>query len=142
MEDIIKEYTNGEITVVWQPKKCIHSAKCWHGLGDVFNPKIKPWIDVAKATSQQITEQVHLCPSGALSIKDEFKNEDNSKNDFTSTEIAVLKNGPLMIKGSLSLKHKDGKEEIHSEIYLCRCGQSDNKPFCDGTHKKCGFKDE
>ena len=142
MEEIIKEYNNGEVTVLWQPKKCIHSAKCWHGLSAVFNPKIKPWIDVTKATSQEIIDQVNLCPSGALSMKDDKKNKEENMLGEPNTEIVVIKNGPLMVKGSLSIKHKDGKEETQKEVYLCRCGQSENKPFCDGTHKKCGFKDE
>ena len=40
----VKEYNNGEVTVVWKPNLCIHSEKCWHGLPAVFNPKAKPWI--------------------------------------------------------------------------------------------------
>jgi uncharacterized Fe-S cluster protein YjdI len=44
MEDITKEYSKDDLTVVWQPKKCIHSANCWRGLPKVFNPKEKPWI--------------------------------------------------------------------------------------------------
>ena len=152
MEDIVKEYSNDDITVVWQPNKCIHSKKCWHGLAEVFNPKIKPWIDITKAESQRIVDQVHQCPSAALSIKSVDSNNVDShnvdshssanKNEYTNTEITILKNGPLMIKGALSIKHKDGKEETQKEVYLCRCGQSNNKPYCDGTHTKCGFKDE
>ncbi|HEV7620162.1 MAG TPA: (4Fe-4S)-binding protein [Flavisolibacter sp.] len=61
-------YTNGEVTVVWQPKLCIHSAKCFHGLPDVFDPKKKPWVNIAGAGTLQIIEQVKLCPSGALSF--------------------------------------------------------------------------
>ncbi|MBK9794153.1 MAG: CDGSH iron-sulfur domain-containing protein [Sphingobacteriales bacterium] len=75
-----------------------------------------------------------------MSIKSESENKSESVK--TDTEIVIIKNGPLQIKGSLSIKHKDGKEETQKEVYLCRCGQSENKPFCDGTHKKCGFKDE
>ena len=149
MDEIIKEYSNADITVIWQPKKCIHSKICWHGLGDVFNPKIKPWIDITKAESQRIVEQVKECPSSALSIKSEksdsesvSENVDSNSSANLYTEITILKNGPLQIKGSLSIKHKDGKEESQKEVYLCRCGQSENKPFCDGAHKKCGFKDE
>ncbi|MDB5226328.1 MAG: hypothetical protein JWN78_521 [Bacteroidota bacterium] len=71
MEDISKEYTNGEVTVVWQPHKCIHSTKCWKGLGEVFNPRIKPWINIQGAESENIVNQVHQCPSGALTIKGE-----------------------------------------------------------------------
>ena len=140
MEDIIKEYSKDDVTVVWQPKKCIHSANCWRGLPKAFNPKEKPWITLDNVTSEEIMEQVMKCPSGALSIKSESENKSESVK--TDTEIVIIKNGPLQIKGSLSIKHKDGKEETQKEVYLCRCGQSENKPFCDGTHKKCGFKDE
>ncbi|MCC6584179.1 MAG: (4Fe-4S)-binding protein [Chitinophagales bacterium] len=140
MEDIIKEYSKDDVTVVWQPKKCIHSANCWRGLPKAFNPKEKPWITLDNVSSEEIMEQVMKCPSGALSIKSESENKSESVK--TDTEIVIIKNGPLQIKGSLSIKHKDGKEETQKEVYLCRCGQSENKPFCDGTHKKCGFKDE
>jgi uncharacterized Fe-S cluster protein YjdI len=39
MEDITKEYSKDDLTVVWQPKKCIHSKNCWRGLPKAFNPK-------------------------------------------------------------------------------------------------------
>ena len=142
MDEIIKEYSNGDITVIWQPKKCIHSAICKNGLFEVFNPQARPWINIEGANSERISAQVKKCPSGALSIKSENESKGESDAENSNTEITIIKNGPLMIKGSLSIKHKDGKEETQKEVYLCRCGQSENKPFCDGTHKKCGFKDE
>ncbi len=58
-----------------------------------------------------------------------------------TTEIVILKDGPIMVKGNLSIKLADGKLESSKEVYLCRCGQSVNKPYCDGAHRKCGFKD-
>lgn len=64
---IIKHYTNGEVTIVWQPDVCIHSAKCFHGLPEVFDPREKPWIRPEGATTEQIVAQVERCPSGALS---------------------------------------------------------------------------
>lgn len=142
MEDIVKEYSKDDVTVIWQPQKCIHSKICWQGLPKAFNPKQRPWITLDDVTSAEIIAQVSKCPSGALSIKDKSNTEVNITNDITNTEIVVIKNGPLKVKGSLSIKLKDGKEETQKEVYLCRCGQSDNKPFCDGTHTKCGFKDE
>jgi uncharacterized Fe-S cluster protein YjdI len=66
---IIKEYTNGEVTVVWQPHMCIHSKKCWKGLLPVFDPRRKPWVDMNGASSERIVAQVNECPSGALSMK-------------------------------------------------------------------------
>ena len=66
------EYTNGEITVVWQPDICIHSANCVKNLSAVFKPKEKPWIRVENASSEEIMNAIDKCPSGALSYR---KNE-------------------------------------------------------------------
>ena len=63
------EYSNGEITILWQPKKCIHSAVCVRMLPQVYNPASRPWIKPEKATTLQLIEQISKCPSGALSIK-------------------------------------------------------------------------
>lgn len=144
MSEISKEYSKDDVTVVWLPHKCIHAANCWRGLPKAFNPKEKPWINLDNVTSEEIMAQVQKCPSGALSIKNDgnSKTENMSELELTNTEITVNKNGPLRVKGSLVIKHKDGSEESKNEVYLCRCGQSENKPFCDGAHKKCGFKDE
>ncbi|WP_442845490.1 (4Fe-4S)-binding protein [Leeuwenhoekiella sp. H156] len=64
-----KTYTNGDVTILWQPEKCIHSGVCVKTLPQVYNPKEKPWIKPENATSQALINQVALCPSGALSIK-------------------------------------------------------------------------
>lgn len=64
-----KEYSNGEITVIWEPTKCTHSGFCARGLSEVFKPKEVPWIRIDAASSEKIVEQVQKCPSGALSIK-------------------------------------------------------------------------
>lgn len=66
--DVTKHYTNGEITVVWKSALCAHSTICWKGLINVFNPKEHPWIKIDGASSNEITEQVKKCPSGALSF--------------------------------------------------------------------------
>ena len=63
-----KHYSNGEITVVWKPQLCQHIKRCWKELNAVFDPKRRPWIDVTKAPSAHIVEQVKACPSGALSL--------------------------------------------------------------------------
>ncbi|SDJ21792.1 (4Fe-4S)-binding protein [Flavobacterium noncentrifugens] len=66
MIETIKEYTNGEVTIVWKPQLCIHAANCARGLPKVFQPKDKPWIKPEAASTQNIIDQVFKCPSGAL----------------------------------------------------------------------------
>jgi len=61
-------YTNGEVTIIWQPDLCKHSGVCVRGLPKVFDPKRKPWIDISQSNTFHITEQVKKCPSGALSF--------------------------------------------------------------------------
>ncbi|SMC50905.1 (4Fe-4S)-binding protein [Moheibacter sediminis] len=64
-----KEYSNGEITILWKPKLCTHSGKSVKTLPNVYFPKEKPWLRMENATSEQLIKQVAICPSGALSIK-------------------------------------------------------------------------
>lgn len=71
-KDIKKEYTNGEVTVVWQSGKCIHSGICVKNNPDVFHPKEKPWIKIDGSSTEKIIETVQKCPSGALTF---YKNE-------------------------------------------------------------------
>lgn len=65
-----KEYSNGEITILWKADRCIHSGVCVKTLPQVYNPQARPWIQVENATTQELIDQVSKCPSGALSIKE------------------------------------------------------------------------
>ena len=57
-------------------------------------------------------------------------------------EVIITKGGPIHVKGFFSLKDSSGHAEIkEQDIYLCRCGGSSNKPFCDGTHRKIGIRE-
>jgi uncharacterized Fe-S cluster protein YjdI len=67
MNDITRKYSNGEVTIVWKPELCIHSKMCWKGLGEVFDPRKRPWITPENSTTEKIINQVEKCPSGALS---------------------------------------------------------------------------
>ena len=69
MSTNIHKYTNGEVTVIWQPNLCHHSAKCFKGLPGVFDPRRRPWIDMSQSNTRRIIEQVKICPSGALSFE-------------------------------------------------------------------------
>ena len=80
MKDITKKYTNGEVTIIWQPAKCLHSGNCFRGLPSVFDPRKRPWITADKATTNEIIMQVNKCPSGALSFS---MNNDANANGYS-----------------------------------------------------------
>ncbi len=50
-----------------------------------------------------------------------------------------IPNGPLMVEGKIEFRAADGSTFITEKVWLCRCGDSANKPFCDGSHKRIGF---
>ncbi len=58
--------------------------------------------------------------------------------------IRCRENGPLVIQGPVKIVDHQGNEFTipagKETVALCRCGQSNNKPFCDGTHRQCGFQ--
>jgi len=133
-----KEYQKGETTVVWKPDLCYHSKICVDSLSKVFDPNRKPWIAVENASEQELRDAIDKCPSGALS----YRTKDDHQNlETMATTIELLKNGPIIIKGKLSLKSTNGEQELEKEmIALCRCGASAKKPYCDGSHSKIDFE--
>ena len=101
---------------------------------------MKPWIKIENATTDELKEQISKCPSGALSSF--MNNKEKNVTEALSTKIEVLKNGPLLIYGTLKVTDKDGNSETKDKTTaFCRRRQSNNKPYCDGTHTKIGFKD-
>jgi uncharacterized Fe-S cluster protein YjdI len=136
-KSVTKTYTNGEVTVVWKPGACIHSTICWKeatGLPEVFNPRARPWIKIDGSTTEKIVAQVQKCPSGALSF---YYNIDAPEQVATESKVEVLRNGPLLVYGNLTIKDQFGNETKKSKVAaFCRCGLSGNKPYCDGSHIK------
>jgi uncharacterized Fe-S cluster protein YjdI len=137
--NIRKEYSNGELTIVWQPAKCIHSEICVKNLPSVYDPKAKPWISPEEATTEELKAQIKKCPSGALSFY--MNGEENQEAESLETKVEVLANGPLLVYGTLKVTTTDGQTETKNKTTaFCRCGQSQNKPYCDGTHVKADFR--
>ena len=133
-----KEYHKDGLTVVWDMPKCIHSERCWRGLGEVFRRKERPWIEPQGADNERIMAQIDQCPSGALSYRSASL---KAQKEEESMEITVIKDGPVLMAGTMTIKHSDGStEQIDGNTAFCRCGASSNKPFCDGTHNSIDFK--
>jgi len=140
-KEIIKEYTKGELTILWKPKKCIHAATCVKTLPKVYDPKGKPWIKPKHASIEELKAQIDECPSAALSyiMKDKIEKQDNTRS---MTKINIKANGPILVHGEIVITDQDGVEHKKEKTTaLCRCGASGNKPFCDGEHNRMGWKD-
>lgn len=149
MDENNRQYSNGEITIYWKPKKCIHATTCYTQLNEVFNPRKRPWVDMSGSTSDKIIDIVNRCPTDALTyrynkdIEAEMTEgiKDAPKVEDKPVEIQIMKDGPIVVTGKITLKDSDGKEyKTYSITSFCRCGASNNMPFCDGTHRKIGFQ--
>lgn len=68
INNLKKEYTNGEVTIVWQSGLCHHAGECVKHLPEVFKPREKPWINPENGSTEQIINAVTKCPSGALTF--------------------------------------------------------------------------
>ena len=155
-----REYSNDEIIVYWQPGKCIHATTCYRELIEVFNPRKKPWINMKGASTNRIIEVINKCPTEALTYKwiDESKNADivNEKNDkikmaveFSSevkqipVKIQVMTDGPLVVQGSFVVYNGEGTPlRTMTMTSFCRCGATQKIPYCDGSHRKIGFRSD
>lgn len=142
-DDRRKDYLGTKITVHDNRRICSHSAECLRNLESVFNLEEKPWVNPDNASVESVIDTVKKCPSGALSYSingDEHRDQTGRK-----PVVIVDKNGPYRVEGGIELEGIDNNCAIGSskEHYtLCRCGASNNKPFCDGTHLSIKFKDE
>ncbi|MCL5986564.1 MAG: CDGSH iron-sulfur domain-containing protein [Actinobacteria bacterium] len=92
------------------------------------------------------TQEACNCPSGRLVIWDKKTGEPIEPE--LNPSISIVEDpekkvsGPIWLKGGVPVKSSNGKQyEIRNRVTLCRCGQSKNKPFCDGSHISAGFTD-
>jgi len=91
-------------------------------------------------------EEATLCPSGRYMLTAE---ETGLCEPDLEPSIAIVDDpslgvsGPLWVRGGIPIVDSDGEPyEVRNRVTLCRCGSSENKPFCDGSHIKAGFRDE
>ena len=103
-----KEYTNGDITVVWEPGLCIHSGVCFRSLPKVFRPRERPWIQMENADTPTIEDTVNACPSGALSIKSKIPQPDAELiSSLQGFNVQIMPNGPVRFKGPCKVTLQD-----------------------------------
>lgn len=126
--------------VNYDAKRCIHAAECVHGLPAVFDSNAKPWVNPDGADAAAVAATVLRCPSGALQIE----HPAGVAAPVPATNTATLTaRGPTYLRGDLALMGQDDNVAMSdTRMALCRCGGSQNKPFCDRSHEKLGFADD
>jgi uncharacterized Fe-S cluster protein YjdI/CDGSH-type Zn-finger protein len=135
-----RTYENEEIRVLWDSSYCIHSARCIKAGEGVFDPSRRPWVELDLAATETIVAAIEGCPSGAL----RYERLDGARGETPdpTTTIVPFPNGPLFVRGEVEVKDRSGNRFVASpRVALCRCGQSQNQPFCDLSHRESGFKD-
>lgn len=133
-------YKGSKIAVTYDVKRCIHAAECVRGLPEVFDVSRKPWVDPEAAPPEDIAKVIQRCPSGALHYQRSDGGTEESAPGDNRIKLAI--NGPLHFRGDLRIVSADGQVVMtDTRMSLCRCGASQNKPFCDGSHVKVHFQD-
>lgn len=135
-----EEYLGLELTIYYNPTVCYSSENCIRSLPAVFRMNTGDGIDPDGEEAHKIIETINACPSGALSFKYKVPQQNETEQ---GTEFKILKNGPYIIKGNVTIRHSENEARVElKRCSLCRCGFSENKPFCDGSHTRKGFRDD
>lgn len=134
-----RTYQDGDFIVHWDSGRCIHSGLCLRGLPSVFDFDARPWVQLADADLESVATTIETCPSGALSYE---RISGASEPTPAVTTVVPRTNGPLFIHGAIEVRDVQGNLfATGTRMTLCRCGHSQNQPFCDNSHRASGFKD-
>ena len=125
------------------PELCARARFCHDQAGDVWNNTEQSGDPAAK---KEAVRQARLCPSGRLVARD--KKTGRAIEPELEQEIGLIEDpkmkvsGPVWAKGGIEVESADGlKYETRNRATLCRCGKSQNKPFCNGCHIEEKFND-
>jgi CDGSH-type Zn-finger protein/uncharacterized Fe-S cluster protein YjdI len=118
----------------FEAKRCIHARHCVLGQPGVFHANVQgPWLDPDATHVEGLVTVAHMCPSGAI----RYARKDGGPDEAAPPVnlVQIRENGPLGLRAELVI---DGTPAGYRAT-LCRCGASQNKPFCDGSHTTAGF---
>jgi len=146
----VHRYVSIDAVVTWDEGVCIHAAECVRGSPAVFQPRSRPWIKPEAASFDELAATIARCPSGALklyrpdgtlAVESGKRRSEPAPMDATATAVKVRPDGPNVFEGDFEVVIATAAGvRRETEAFLCRCGTSKNKPFCDGSHKKIGFR--
>jgi CDGSH-type Zn-finger protein len=137
------EVTNGPTMTLYDDRSLCAYARFCDNAGTIW--KLVEQTDDGEVRRIVAYEESH-CPSGRLVIRDHETGEvlePQLEPSISLVEDPAMKcSGPIWVRGGVRIQAADGQSyEVRNRVTLCRCGESQNKPFCDGTHADVGFKD-
>jgi CDGSH-type Zn-finger protein/truncated hemoglobin YjbI len=147
--DRLDTYPGVGVTVLDNRGTCQHSGLCSDRLATVFRAGQEPFVAPSGARMDRIITAVRDCPSGALSFGID-RQPARSQTDWNGTRepaVEVTRDGPYRVTGGITFTDAGGtavprNQGASLEHYaICRCGHSQNKPFCSGMHWYVGFTD-
>jgi CDGSH-type Zn-finger protein/uncharacterized Fe-S cluster protein YjdI len=134
MPDDVEEVRGRQVVVRFDARKCIHSRKCVLGRPDAFVPNAEgAWIRPDDAPAEAVLRVVAACPSGALTA--ERVDGGVAEEAPVVNTVRIRENGPLAVHAPMTLLGRPAG----LRATLCRCGASQTKPYCDGSHVAAGF---
>ncbi len=132
-EEVVK---GRDVTIRFDASRCVHSRNCVLGHPEVYVPNVQgEWIHPDAASAEVVMHTALACPSGAIRVSHNDGSATSDAAPLVNT-VRVRENGPLAVEAELQIR---GEPQATPRATLCRCGQSANKPFCDGAHAKAGF---
>jgi CDGSH-type Zn-finger protein len=139
-KEILQTYKGKEITVNFNRSICAGASECVKGLNSVFRSGDgSNWIFPDEESPEKIIKTISLCPSGALSYTINGNTQIDSR---LKPKISIVKNGPYKVEG-IALSGMNIPTNFSTTKYtLCRCGFSQNKPYCDYSHAQNKWKDD
>jgi uncharacterized Fe-S cluster protein YjdI/CDGSH-type Zn-finger protein len=133
-----KVYRGKDVEVSFDLDLCVHIAECLRGHPSVFDLNRRPWVLPDMGEADEVAEIVRRCPSGALLYR---RLDGGAPEDPDGpTTVTLVRNGPLLVTGKIEVVREDGSVETLPRATLCRCGESQHKPFCDNQHLAIGFR--
>ena len=138
-ERIIK-YKGKDIIIAFSVDRCTHVAECLRGAPEVFDTTRRPWIVADADPADKVAEVIMRCPTGAL----HFERLDGGPEEPVPDENTVILNldGPLYMTGNIEIYSGDELLLRDTRVSLCRCGETNLQPFCDGAHIYSEFQDD
>jgi CDGSH-type Zn-finger protein len=137
-EDRRRRYGEGPVVLTDDVTFCASAGFCVRRDFDAWS------LSADTSTPERAAElmgMVERCPSGRL-VYEPAPGADTPVEGEIPMEIGVVDDGPLWVRGGIPIRAADGFEyEVRRRMTLCRCGESQRKPFCDGSHARAGFKD-